>query len=434
MDATDADTRQRALSLQLLNLELELVELWAAAGDYVSTATSTESEVTSTVLAAKRARLVLPVWYAPGAQCVPAQSSSSNFSLVAPGIPESADAFELNPGGLKPLDRKRVTGGMRVTLADFGLTAQVMFAEDPIVINGITRRSVNIARQAAQLQRELAVQKFYSVQMIAMQLERRAPAKNPTLGWMDSARKSLQLCDGQFAARDYAGARLSADRASASLRMVERFFWENAVKELASPVTSPGAVSFGTLPCHWQLIDRIRSSRFGPNLLPGGDFENLDLMFQAGWRYLKSPAPGVQSAADLLAGSSHSGALGLRLTVTADDPQNPPAMFETQPIRFVSPPIAVEAGQIVCIHGWANVPSPITGSVDGLMIFDSIGGESLAERIGKTNGWKQFALYRVVPQSGTMNVTFALSGLGQAQIDDVGVEVLEAPAGGLTVR
>ena len=108
-------------------------------------------------------------------------------------------------------------------------------------------------------------------------------------------------------------------------------------KELASPVTSPAAVCFQTLPGHWRLIDRIRSARFGPNLLPGGDFENLNMMFQAGWRYLKSPAPGVQTAADLLAGSAHSGALGLRLSVTADDLKNPPAMLETSPITIRQP-------------------------------------------------------------------------------------------------
>ncbi len=205
-------------------------------------------------------------------------------------------------------------------------------------------------------------------------------------------------------------------------------------KKLASPATSPAALGFQTLPCHWRLIDRIRAARFGPNLLPGGDFENLNMMFQTGWRYLKSPAPGVQTAADLLAGSAHSGAFGLRLSVTADDLKHPPAMLESPPIRFVSPSIMVEAGQIVCIHGWVNVPSPITGSVDGLMIFDSLGGEALADRVGHSAGWRQFALYRVAPQSAAMNVTFALTGLGEAWIDDVAVQVLDAQPPTFTAR
>ena len=60
--------------------------------------------------------------------------------------------------------------------------------------------------------------------------------------------------------------------------------------------------------------------------------------------------------------------------------------------------------------------------------YDSFSGEALADRIGKTKGWRQFALYRIVPQSGPMCVTFALSGIGEAWLDDVAIQVLEPPA------
>ena len=83
----------------------------------------------------------------------------------------------------------------------------------------------------------------------------------------------------------------------------------------------------------------------------------------------------------------------------------------------------VEAGQIVCIHGWVQVPVPITASTDGLLVVDSISGEALADRIGQTKGWRQFALYRVAPQSGPVCVTFALSGIGEAWLDDVAIQV-----------
>ena len=149
---------------------------------------------------------------------------------------------------------------------------------------------------------------------------------------------------------------------------------------------------------------------------------------------MKSPAQGVLTAADLLAGAAHSGAFGLRLSVVPDDPKHPPAMLDGPPVRFTSPSIMVEAGQIVCIHGWVNVPEAITGSVDGLMIFDSLGGEALADRVGHTTGWKEFALYRVVPQSSAMNVTFAMTGLGEAWIDDVAVHVLDAQPAAFTAR
>jgi hypothetical protein len=115
--------------------------------------------------------------------------------------------------------------------------------------------------------------------------------------------------------------------------------------------------------------------------------------------------------------------------VTAQNPQQPPLAVETPPILFTSPAVPVEAGQTVCVQGWAQVPAPITGSSDGLLIVDSLSGEALADRIGRTDGgWRRFVLYRVAPQSGAMCVTFALTGLGEARLDDVGIFVLEGPA------
>jgi hypothetical protein len=93
----------------------------------------------------------------------------------------------------------------------------------------------------------------------------------------------------------------------------------------------------------------------------------------------------------------------------------------------------VEAGELVLIRGWVQIPTPITGSVDGLMIVDSLGGEDLALRISKTTGWQPFSLLRVASQSGALTVTFALTGLGEVRLDDVAVQVVEpAGAGGLT--
>ena len=213
-----------------------------------------------------------------------------------------------------------------------------------------------------------------------------------------------------------------------SLRLVERAYWDAAVKGLASPVTSPGAVSFDTLPWHWRLVDRLTACRFGPSRIAGGDFEDLDTMMRAGWRYIQHSSPTVQTAADLAPDAApQRPARVCGWPPRPSIPKNPPAVVETPPVLFTSPPVQVEAGQIVCIYGWVQVPEPITGSTDGLLIVDSLAGEALADRIGQTDGWRQFALYRVAPQSGAMCVTFALSGMGEARLDDVAIQVVEAP-------
>lgn len=427
LDSSDAETQQRAMSLELLNLELGLMEPWAAAGSLVATAESTVPEVTGAVLRTDHARLLLPIWSAAHSQCVPPQSAANALGLIAPGVPEASEAYELTASGVQPLRYKRVAGGVRVVLDEFGLTNQILLAHDPVIVSAVFRRAAEVGRRAAELQRHLAVRKLNTVQALSGQLSARIPVP-PAVGWIDAAKKSLQLCDTQLAAGDVPGAALNAQRATRSLRLVERAYWDVAVKGLSSPVTSPGVVSFDTLPFHWRLVDRLNRRPFGPNRIAGGDFEDIDTMMRAGWRFIQHSLPNVQTTADLAPGAARSGRMGLRLAAVAVDPKNSPAVVETPPVLFSSPPVQVEAGQVVCVYGWANIPSAITASTDGLLIVDSLAGEPLADRIGKTDGWRQFALYRVAPQSGAMCVTFALSGMGEAYIDDVAIQVIEGPA------
>jgi hypothetical protein len=67
----------------------------------------------------------------------------------------------------------------------------------------------------------------------------------------------------------------------------------------------------------------------------------------------------------------------------------------------------------------------LAASNEGLLVFDSIGGPDLGDRIRLTQGWREFTLYRAVPQTGELSVTFALTGLGEAWIDDLSISLLD---------
>ena len=123
-------------------------------------AESNQRLVTGAVLRSDRARLVLPVWLAPGSQCVAPLAAANPLAMVVPGVPESSIAYELTAGRLQPLRRKRETGGMRVTLEEFGLTALVLFAQDPLIIDAVTRRAAANGKLSAELERHLAAGKL----------------------------------------------------------------------------------------------------------------------------------------------------------------------------------------------------------------------------------------------------------------------------------
>jgi hypothetical protein len=429
LNATDPETRQRAMDLELLNLELQLIEPWAAGGTFVTTAETNLPEVTGAELRTDRARLVLPLWTAPGAQCVTAQATTDDLAMLVLGTPESSMAYEVMVGHVQPLRKKRETGGIRVSLDDFALSGMVLFAEDPLIVDAVRKRAAALGKRQTELECALAEQKYRTVSQLSVPLLRHAPTALDAPQRLEAARKSLQSCSTQLAAGQYPAAVLQARQTMRPLRLLEQACWQVATgKGKNSVVASPGTTSFATLAWHWDLMDRLAVSPLGPNLLPGGDFERLDVMLQSGWQHFQHSAEGIHTAADLVGEAAHSGLLGLRLTARADDPANPPAMIETPPLWITSPPVPVEAGQLIRIHGWVNIPAAISGSVDGLMVVDSLAGDDLAERIDRTSGWKEITLYRAASQPGAVRLTLALSGLGEARIDDLTIQVLQPAA------
>ncbi len=423
LSAADPDTRGRALTLELINLHLEIAEAWMATGTVVAAVPGSEKGITAAVFQAEHGRLLVPLWSVPGTQYVSGQSAGTGVAFVVPGVPESYNAYQIGPGGLRPLRHKRQTGGVRIVVDELDLASMILLTENPLLVAGMTRRVTQASRRWAELERELAAVKLQAVGAVLGQLPARTRVGNQA-ELLASAQKSLAQCDVLLGARDEAGAYVQAIRALRGLRLVERAAWEAGLAPLRSPVASPGAVAFPTLPYHLALMERASASRPGANLLAGGDFEDFGAMSQAGWRHFQHPAAAVQGSAELSPSAAHAGRFGLRLTARPTDPKAPPLWLESPPVWITAPPVTVSAGQVLLIHGWVQAPQPIAASVDGLLIVDSLGGEPLAQRIRGTSGWQEFGLYRVAPQSGTVTVTFALTGLGEAWLDDVTIQAI----------
>ena len=163
------------MTLQLLNLELETIEPWAAGGSMVATAECSQPLVSGAILRDDRARIVMPMWLAPGSQCVAPLAAANPLNLTLPGIPESSNIFELSAGRLQPLRHRREAGGTQVTLDEFGLSSLLFLAQDPTIIEAVSRRAAASGRQTAELERYLAAQKLDTVIRVLGQIGGRMP-------------------------------------------------------------------------------------------------------------------------------------------------------------------------------------------------------------------------------------------------------------------
>ncbi|HEX3868818.1 MAG TPA: hypothetical protein VHV77_00135 [Pirellulales bacterium] len=458
LDADDSLTRARAADLESLNLELIMLEPWTAAGRSVSIVSgsnfappkpppaSTRSnrtgnkrtflnpqqtiapDVKAFVLQTDRARLLMPIWSGGGSQFVASQWAGTNLSFVVPGVSEATDVYQITPSGLRPpFKRQRVTGGIRVTFDEFSMTDVAVLTQDPLVVATLMERLGQIGRRATELERQRASEKLLFITETEARLAAAGHTTIKTSEWLAAARMSLARSDERLATNDLATAFLEARRAHRPLQRIARAHWAEAIKPLSSPLASPLAASYATLPEHYRFAPVMADDRWGWSELPAGNFEYIEEMISTGWVHLQHPHEGVKAEVELSDKEHHGGRLSLRLAAKPKDEEAAIGIIETSPVWVESPPVQVEAGQWIRIQGWILVPTAINGSVEGLMIIDSQNGAALAERIGVAERWQKFTMIRAMPRSGPLTVTFALTGLGEAWIDEVSIQRLVDP-------
>ena len=447
--------RDRLLCLANLNAELEMLEPLLlgtqadSAPQWIDAKTGDGkggTDVKAAVLRTDKGLLVLPIWHGAGSQFVPGQAAVSKLTVTVPQVPASMQAWEITPGEVRSLRTERVVGGTRVQLPEFGLTTAVVFTSDTNLIIRFQEQCRSRRQLVAQWTYDQALYEYEKVQKVDEILEKQGHRLNDGAGLMQDAQHRLRTAKQYWDARLFSEAYREAQRAQRPLRILMRAHWDQAVKGLDTPVASPYALGFYSLPRHWDFIDQVAASVPTTNVLPGGDFEVIPQRAQDAWRpeeptlddvemtasrvgEVTKPLSGAPDGTPSRTELPKEGKQCLMLQIRPKNPAQPPQALERTLLALNSPPVHLEPGTLVQISGWVRIPTAITASADGALFYDSAGGEPLAVRLTEPMPWKKFTLYRRVPASGIVNVTVALTGLGTVYFDDVRIEPLMPSAG-----
>ena len=420
--------RDRMLQLALLNLELTFIEPFIAAGDPPVATKCSHPEIETVEFSHERGVLVLAYWKRQDSQYVVGQAAANDVTLLVTSAPQAAQAFQITLGEIRGLKRREGLGGIRVTIPEFDTAAIIVLTTDTTLYSDCQERVQEIAAQAAAWQKELAEIQLAKTAEVSARLETSSsPAEMRAL--LDGARDFLGQSRHSLDQRAYREAYIQATRSLRHIRTAQHLHWETVVKSLPSPVSDPFAVSFYTLPESIRFQQGVASAAFGPNLVASGNFErdgNLDAL---GWVYQPFVNDStLQGSAVLIGDQPHGGRRALALRVTPVDPRQPVVVAEHTRVAMVSPAVRVYPGQVARISGYVRVPKPIAGSVDGAMVWDSIGGEMLAQRFSTACDWQRFVLYRPIARPAELRVSLVMTGLGEVQFDDLLVQVSnEAP-------
>jgi hypothetical protein len=476
LDDRNPITRERRLQIALLNMEIELLEPWLATGslggqtkftakipdsgnfkqlntDFGAGLKSEErrrellderedsfyrkhlmdKELEAASFRTDYGQLLIPVWYGDKAQFVPDQMAANDAEIIVPGAAQSAAVYEISTTEIRAITppRKQWTaGGLKITLDKLDMTAAVVLVEDRALVDRLRAKMEGLRETAAEATLELAELKLARVAGVDARLHAM------DLGQVDSARllASARLCATRsreaIGRRQFHDARLLANNCMQLCRILQRAYWNDAAREFKRPVVaSPYLVSFQTLPEHWEFIRRLgRTGSTGRSVMPAGDFESFDELTEGGLQHRRAKLEGFDIDAEYHK-RGRSGGHCLRLVAMPQRGQETPLVMPETPVSITTPGARVEPGQVVYVSFWVKIPNKIVGSLDGVLLHDSIGGRERALRLpGSIPNWLQFQFLREVREATDLTLTCELTGLGEVLLDDVEVIAFDPPA------
>lgn len=499
-DRSLADTQQgrdRLQGMALLNAELDLISpvlLSAGAiGDRPVWLDTSHKHVKAALITGQKGTLLIPIWLGPGDQYVPAQGAVNGLKITVPTIPEGHDPWLITPAGPECLRHRtvRTSKGTELTLDEFDLAAPIVFTDDQGTSGLVVwwqDHARRYSRLAARWSLDLAAAEYEKVRIVHMKLTEMGRTVRGADRLFEETQRYYTEAQKHFANEQFEKAYREATRALRPMRIVMRDHWNQAIEGLDAPTSSPYAVSYFSLPQHWELAREVQSSRPRPTILPLGNFEVANGLPPEGVTIDKLPGWGARTGS--LEADRVAVAAGLVPTAGLEDPKRPrqypkppktlfsssrpvsaPDEGYTDPapelgraalkleVRRVvqkdangkplpgdnvlertflavdSPVVKVQPGSLVRVSCWIKVPQDVGGgtiqgdAAGGVLFYDDAGGEPLSIRTLSTEGrWKQYHLYRRVPASGQISVTLALTGSGIAYFDDLRIEPLAIAA------
>lgn len=468
-DTTAPGALERKLAIRQLNMEIDLIEHWLATGSVIShvpfslrqretpqikqlgaafknsdaerflrderlaerdiqiqRGKAAAAEMQAAIIHSEYGTLILPVWYRNGSQFVPGQMAGNDATIVIPGGNVSASVWELSTTQIKNLNRKRVNGGVQITIPKFDMTSIIIMTSDHGLIDKLRKKVATVSQPSAETSVQLCRAKLErckktNAELAALGVSQIAQMDGPAI--LSRAQQLAGQAETALLKQDYHASRMHARDSMQMLRILQRSQWSEATRNLSSAMESPYAISYSTLPDHWRMIEQIgRSAKnIQSNLLRSGDFEDIDTMKTEGWKHDPNAIEGTEAIAELYPGDKKSGNFSLRLFAAPLKRNLIPAQIEGPLVTVTTPPLAVRSDQIVHITGWVKVSSSIRGSQQGATLQDSIMGPGGALHWSGNSDWQKIDLIREVPQSENLILTMSLNGLGSILFDDLRV-------------
>lgn len=427
LDQQDPETLQRAMILERINNELTYIAPWIAGGTTTGEVEVNRDDITVYMTQTDRARLLWVFNNDPYQQIASTPSRQKTLEFSVSGIPVTYRPYQVNYAGIERLRGSREASNV-ITLKRSTNVSCIVLTADPLVRDYIQRQIYEHRTRTIQLTYDLLQLElrrlFPLTQIQPPNTATRETFTNP----FAQTEQTLQQARQYVSTNEWDVAFQLLTQAEDHLRKLQQSAWNSVLATTESPAGNPLTLGVSSVPEFFVVEQQLRNSNWSANLLKAGNMEALQQVQSAGWQHHRHPQHSVQSLVELTPHFPREGSSSLRLQAWSSDASSTPSFLEA-PVWITSPAISVNQGDVLHIRGWINITEPLQHHGDGLVVYDSIGGITMADRFHHTTGWQPFSLIRVAPTDGTIQVNFALMGLGEVSIDNVSIQkqILQTP-------
>ncbi len=437
LDRGDPTTTARAQGYKSINSEIDLFSPWIHSNQYAWKSVTTDSpNHRAAVLTAPNSQLVILVASGPMDQICPVAPDTERLQIAIPAAGQVRHVFRITHGHLETLRSEQRSDAVYAVIDRPGLIEQIVTVVDPKPIEYL--RTQLEAKASTMMEGRIdAAEQAITLSQMAF-VAQKLPPSHPSWERIQKARTLHHEALHAMSRSNTITALKKADESILLSQRVLRQSWEEAVAQFPAFQSSPFVASPLALPLHWELNKILQGRPWQPLGIPGIPMSSWESMQQQGWRVDQRLTDSIATQV-AIAASEPGGAPVLTLVSASTSGQPVSTGYAGAAMRVSSAPIVAPVGSMVHITGEVYVESPANEPQSGLLISDSLGGESLGQLLSSADRsekpWRTFGLSRMVTNPAGFQIYFETRGAMQAQIRNLQTEmIVPTPPRGIPVR
>ncbi len=422
----DSLDEQRAMALSYVNRMVAMISPWVVSATPMTPPRLAGANYRCTRLVTNQTDLLIATSTAQRGSEVLAGDGATLDLLLTPAD-AAKTAWRLTHFSAERITPELTPSGARLRIVSPDAAEILMLSSDPAMGGQASLSAQRFARQAAldrwQLASNLVAQTSQHWQTA---IATRAANRQSISNLVGVAQQTLSEAEPMFRSGDIDSTLRMACRADAwamrSEWQLAEALMPNWPMRTSCPPIDMGAAEIQTV---WRPL--MDDPGWGRNLLTSGNLDTKDLIGNNRWTFGKRLTTRAHSEMLHITRGAYEGPGALRARVTSLTDEPLPGGYEGTVVQIQSPSVRISAGRAIRIDAKVRTLG-FGGPHQGLLIYDSIGGQPMGVLIRGQADWATVRLYRQATEETEVHVMFELIGGGEATIDEVELRLWQPDA------